>query len=334
LNMLQRKLVTIICLVLFAGMQAHAQFPPPAGEPGSTALPFDSACFKFWASGCTVIRGFVNIADTTVTYEGQNRAFYGNDIDAQDTSDEVAVSLGDGGTALLTFPVTIGNGPGFDFAVFENSLSNVFLELGFVEVSSDGQRFVRFPAETHVQTLTQVTTFGNTDATLINNFAGKYRARFGTPFDLEDVKDSTGIDLQRVSHIRIIDAVGCIQPGYCTFDSKGNVVNDPWPTPFHSCGFDLDAVGVINVGAQGVNSATDPRIIHIYPNPVSDHFTVSCDRPDFTLSIQSADGRVIADRIPVHRSGRISMTDAPAGLYLCRVVFPDGDTRVVKVMKL
>jgi len=334
LNMLQRTLVAIIGLLLFAGIHGHAQFPPPAGEPGSTAIPSDSACFKFWASSCAVTRGFVKISDTNFTYEGNNRAFYGNDIDALDTADEVAVSLGDGGWAVLTFPVTIGNGPGFDFAVFENSLSNVFLELGFVEVSSDGQRYVRFPAETNVQDTAQVATFGNTDATLINNFAGKYRARFGTPFDLDDISDSTGIDLQRVSHLRIVDAVGCIQPGYSTFDSKGNVVNDPWPTPFHSCGFDLDAAGVINLGAQGINNATDPLAIHIFPNPVGDYFTVSCDRQDFTLSILSLDGRVFSDKVAVRSSGRISMHDAPAGLYLCRVVFPDGGVRTVKVMKL
>jgi hypothetical protein len=314
-------------------MTGFGQFPPPAGVPGSTAIPYDSSCFKFWADSSVICRGFINLMDTTVTYEGKNRAFYGADSDANGMPDEFVVSLGDGGVALVTFPVTIGNGPGFDFAVFENSLSDVFLELGFVDVSSDGQRFVRFPAETNVQAITQVTTFGNTDATLINNFAGKYRALYGTPFDLDDIKDSTGIDIQRITHVRITDVVGCIQPGYCTFDSKGHVVNDPWPTPFLSCGFDLDAVGIINTGAQGVNNEPDPHTVMIYPNPFGDNLIVSCDRTDFTLSIQSMDGKVVAGNIPVHHSGSFSMKEAPSGLYLIRLNFSDGGTLARKVMK-
>jgi hypothetical protein len=43
-----------------------------------------------------------------------------------------------------------------------------------------------------------------------------------------------------------VDVVGSITPAYATYDSQGNMVNDPWPTPYSSSGFDLDAVGVIN----------------------------------------------------------------------------------------
>jgi hypothetical protein len=247
--------------------------------------------------------------------------------------DQLVVSLGDRGESVSTFPVTIGNGPGFDFAIFENSLSNDFLELGFVEVSSDGQRFVRFPAETNVQFVSQVTTFGNTDATLVNNFAGKYRALFGTPFDLEEIKDSADIDLQQVTHVRIIDVGGCIQSGYCTYDSKGHVVNDPWPTPFHSCGFDLDAIGVINSGPQGIANATDPHTIQIYPNPATDEITVTCEQPDYTLSVYAVDGQVMGEQIQVHYSGKVSFVNAPPGLYLVRLRFPDGSTQTRKVMK-
>jgi hypothetical protein len=319
--------------LMITGLIAEAQFPPPAGQPGSTAIHFDSTCFKFWADSCSVIRGFVNISDTTITYEGQNRAFYGSVTDATGMADEFTLSLGDGGIALTTFPVTIGNGPGFDFAVFENGLGDAFLELGFVEVSSDGLRFVRFPAVTLVQTDTQVSTFGSTDATLINNFAGKYRALYGTPFDLEDIKDSTGIDLNRVTHVRIVDAIGCIQLGLATYDSEGTTVNDPWPTPFHTCGFDLDAIGVINTGAQGVNNTKGPNTFVIYPNPVGDYLSISCGEADGLLTLVSTDGKIIADKMVINRSGRISMTGVPPGLYLCRIVFPDGSTAGRMIMK-
>ncbi|MFN6048554.1 MAG: T9SS C-terminal target domain-containing protein, partial [Bacteroidota bacterium] len=46
------------------------------------------------------------------------------------------VSLGDGGIATLTFDPPITNGDGFDFAVFENTFLDTFLELAFVEVST------------------------------------------------------------------------------------------------------------------------------------------------------------------------------------------------------
>ena len=310
-----------------------AQFPPPAGQPGSTAIPADSSCFIAWANGCTVTRGYVNLADTTFTYEGHNRAFYGNDTDAVGIPDETVVSLGDRGEALVTFPETIGNGPGFDFAVFENSISDDFLELAFVEVSSDGVRFVRFPAETNVPPAPQIPTFGSIDATLINNFAGKYRARFGTPFDLADIADSTGIDLQHITHVRLIDVGGCIQPGLSTFDSKGNIVNDPWPTPFHSCGFDLDAVGVIHAGTQGINTATDPYTVTIYPNPATDHVTVAAGRPFTGLSILNADGRSESHYGPGSGAVSVSLEALPAGIYLCRVVFSDGMVKVLKFVK-
>jgi len=46
--------------------------------------------------------------------------------------------------------------------------------------------------------------------------------------------------------VKVIDVIGTIDPQYASRDSFGNIVNDPYPTPFGSCGFDLDAVGVIN----------------------------------------------------------------------------------------
>jgi len=54
--------------------------------------------------------------------------------------DGYIVSLGDSGVADVTFAGAIYNGPGADFAVFENGFLNAtndslaFLELAFVEV--------------------------------------------------------------------------------------------------------------------------------------------------------------------------------------------------------
>ena len=157
------------------------------------------------------------MADTTVTYNGSNRASYGSFLYASGPPDELVVSLGDHGMATLGFEFPIVNRPGPDFAVFENSFGNGFLELGFVEVSSDGERFVRFPAVSLTQEEQQVNTFDTLDATRIHNFAGKYQHAYGTPFDLEDIRDSAGIDLSRIIAVRIIDVGGCLLAPFAVF---------------------------------------------------------------------------------------------------------------------
>ena len=213
------------------------------------AIHADSPAFVAWATGCTVERGPMR-----VDKPGNGLASYGVDSDALGipggTMD--VVSLGDGGTATLTFASPICNEAGPDFAIFENGIEDAqnptlfYLELGFVEVSSDGVNFFRFPAVTNVQTETQLGSSDFMDPGQIHNFAGKYLAMYGTPFDLDDLDDNVLLDKNNVTHIRIIDVVGSIDPQYATYDSEGHPVNDPWPTAFSSSGFDLDAVGVIH----------------------------------------------------------------------------------------
>ncbi len=167
------------------------------------------------------------------------------------------VSLGDGGTAILTFLHPIRDDAGFDFAIFENGFEDRYLELAFVEVSTDGQRFVRFPATSLTQTAVQTDGFGYTNPTQINNLAGKYRVNFGTPFDLYELRDSAGIDIQRINFVKIIDVIGSISPNYASHDALGNIINDPFPTPFASSGFDLDAVAVLHQNSAVTNTKND-----------------------------------------------------------------------------
>ncbi|MFQ3579948.1 MAG: DUF4465 domain-containing protein, partial [Bacteroidales bacterium] len=242
--------ISILFLSMFSLLtMAQSKYPPAAGQKESTAIYKDSSSIKSWATGIEIQRGWVQISDTSVKYNGSNKATFGSPSlalgKAVGNSFDV-VSLGDGGIATLTFDRPIVNGPGADFVVFENGFSDNALELAFVEVSSDGKRFVRFPAVSLTPVNEQVGGFGTLDPTMIHNFAGKYRQGYGTPFDLNDILDSTGIDLNNIRFVKIIDVVGSIDSKYATYDSKGNKVNDPYPTPFHSSGFDLDAVGVIN----------------------------------------------------------------------------------------
>jgi hypothetical protein len=264
----------MIVFMLLTVITARAQYPPAAGQAGSTAMYKDSSAFVSWASGCILERGYQNISDTSLglTTTGDGSMALGN------AGTNGVVSLGDKGSATLTFDWPIVNGNSWDFAVFENSFDDYFLELAFVEVSSDGLNFYRFPSSSHTDTSIQVTTFDSLDATKINNLAGKYRGLYGTPFDLEELKNEAGLDVNHITHIRIQDVTGCLQTIYASFDADGRKINDPWPTPFPAGGFDLDAVGVIwnttNVVDEKINA---DNYLNIFPNPSSGNINVKRD---------------------------------------------------------
>ena len=233
----------VVCLV---SATAHAgPYAPAAGQTGSTAISRNAGSFSGWASGATIDRGPIDISDADAV-----DASFGAASDAtgkpEGNSNDV-VSLGDGGTATLTFDKPITDGDGADFAVFENSFGDTFLELAFVEVSSDGSNFFRFDAVSKTQTSTQVGSFGTVDPTDLYNFAGKYRQGYGTPFDLSELSGTAGLNTNRITHVKLVDVVGSLNASYATYDSNGNKVNDPWPTQFSSGGFDLDGAGAIHV---------------------------------------------------------------------------------------
>ncbi len=163
---------------------------------------------------------------------------------AEGTSTDI-VSLGNGGSIVMTFEKPITDGEGADFAVFENSLSDTFLELAFVEVSSDGTNFVKF--DTYYLGVELVGAYGSHDPSLIWGFAGKFKQGKGTQFDLKELEIklevvNNTVDINNVTHIRIVDVIG----DGSELDTLGNPVYDPYRTT-ESAGFDLDAVGVINM---------------------------------------------------------------------------------------
>lgn len=284
-------LFLIIPIISFS--QSYA---PPAGQQGSTAIHMDSETFVSWASGVWIKRGFVNIEDTTFQANGSNRASFG---DAQNvlgpstgnTAD--VVSLGDSGVAILTFDHPIINGNGYDFAVFENSFSDDYLEFAHVEVSSDGVHFIRFPSHSEVQSQVQIHGFGLTDTRRIHNLAGKYRVGYGTPFDLEDLIDSSQIDVNNITHVKIIDVIGSVGPKG-TIDSFGNKINEPFSTPYESGGFDLEAVGVINefLSTEEVDSKNFNFMV--YPNPSTGNINIKTKtNQSYKINITNNLGQVV-----------------------------------------
>ncbi len=234
-------------------VSAQGPYPPAAGQVGSDAISKDSSIIISWATGIDVVRGYVQMNDTSVYNAGSNLATFGepsNALHMAEGNSMNVVSLGDGGRATLTFDRLIFDGPGADFAIFENSFGDTFIELALVEVSSDGSNFSRFPAVSLTQTNTQTGTWNELDPTNLHNLAGKYRQGFGTPFNLSELTNNPLVDVNAIRFVRIIDVVGSIDPAFATYDSQGNIINDPFPTPFNSGGFDLDGIGVINGNVQ------------------------------------------------------------------------------------
>ncbi len=220
---------------------ALAQFNTIPGKANSIAIHGDSSCFVNWASEGAAFPGLrqINVPDSGMASVGTINSALGKH------RKNGVISLGDGGSVVLRFPHPIVDGTGFDFAVFENAFNDSFLELAHVEVSHDGKRFFRFPSISESQINKQTEPFGTTYPDSIHNLAGRFRMPYGTPFDLNDFKDTPDFPTT-IYYVKIIDVVGSIDPRWGSRDSRGNLINDPWPTNFASSGFDLDAVGVIN----------------------------------------------------------------------------------------
>jgi len=182
-------------------------------------------------------------------------------------------NLGVGGSITLGFddgPVQrfIADGPGPDFIVFENPFmrdgyySQVFAELVFVEVSSNGTDFARFPVVSN--TPGPVAWGGTIDINAVSGFAGVHpvlanvdenqidpfnpAAAGGDAFDLADLAShelvqSGKVDLSAIRLVRLVDVVG----NGSLLDSAGHPIYDPFG--LGNNGADIDAVAVINGAA-------------------------------------------------------------------------------------
>jgi hypothetical protein len=243
------RFCVLMPIVIFIALPASAgPYPPAAGVEESTAVSKDDPAFVAWATG-------------TENYQvGADASIFLNPDEALGKAEGVAnsgiVCLGTGGSITLTFDIPIQNGDGWDFAIFENSFNDTFLELAYVEVSSDGQNFVRFDNDSQTPTITSEYV----DPTDIDGLAGKYRAGYGTPFDLETLKSkpevlSGIVNLSRITHVRIVDIIG---DG--TFrDTTGHPIYDVVGLQTQTAGFDLDAIGVLHQ-ASGSETSVDIKV--------------------------------------------------------------------------
>jgi hypothetical protein len=321
-------IVSACVSLLFCCTPIKAQFVPPVGHEGTTAMYKDSSAFVAWANKCNVVRGFQDICNQSLGYTNVGDSSLAIGL----AGTNGVVSLGDGGVAILEFssPILDGNGP--DFAVFENGFDDLFLELAFVEVSSDGIHFFRFPAISNTDTTIQTDGFGLTDASKIHNLAGKYRAEYGTPFDLSDLANDALLNKQAITHVKVIDVVGSIQNEYCSRDANNHKINDPWPTGWGNGGFDLDAVGVIHQQAVGIDEL-ELRNVSIYPNPATDVLYVNLSSSNYSLEVINLMGEIVMKEENKMNTTSLELSNLKSGVYFLTIA-SEGRQKQMKFVKL
>lgn len=307
--------LALFSLFTLNNLFAQGPYPPAVGNEGNTAIHKDSTVFEAWATNCNLQRGWQNISDTSL-----GKPTIGDSLSA--TGFPMAnglVSLGDGGTATLTFNGFIYDDSGADFAVFENSFDGMFLELAFVEVSSDGVNFFRFDAVSLTPNTVQLDNNAQMDATYIHNLAGKYQAGYGTPFDLAELDGISGLDISQITHVRIIDVVGSINPVFGTYDSQNNIINDPYPTPFSQGGFDLDAVGVIHYSTTSIEEQLENQF-NIYPNPFNEKLTIQNNENSLiTYQLSDIYGKVLVSETTKTSNLKLETSNFNSGIYFLTI---------------
>ena len=307
--------------------QTELLFCDHVGTSGCQAIYYSNPAILGWATGCTITRGYQDIANPT------SYADYGTDSDgigpsSESTTDGV-VSLGDGGIAVLTFDMPITDGEGYDFAVFENSLNHTFLEMAFVEVSSDGVHYYRFPSVSNTQNATQITNGGAVDPRKVHNLAGKYIVGWGTPFDLAELAGYSNLDIDNITHVRLVDVVGCIDPQYATSDKNGHIINDPYSTPWGSSGFDLSGVAIMNGWLpNGIEEEQLTNALSAYPNPCTNILYINNNQTACNIEIYNVFGQLVWSEHSSDSRIQVNMQNFPDGMYIVK-----SGTQCVKIIK-
>lgn len=308
----------LFLITFLSGFSFGQSFDPAPDSAGTIAIKYDHPSFIAWATGGTITRGFVNINDTTITYDEDNRASYGDLSDALGMAGgngTDVISLGDSGIATLTFDYVIQDGPGFDFAVFENGFTDGYMEFAHVEVSSNGLDYARFPSTSEIPLNPQLNNASISNCRYVNNLAGKYRSGYGTPFDLSELIGYPGLDVNNIQFVRLIDVVGDVDGIHTTTDNLGNPINDPFPTAFHSGGFDIDGVGIIN-GMLGLKEESKFHL-SVYPNPAKDLITIQFPG-NFELRVLDVIGNTIA-AFSHHDLSTFDISELVSGVYFIQV---------------
>jgi len=284
-----RILVVQVIVLVISAMVVAGPYTEPGvngyiGEDGRHADPGDddaviNPIFRGWAT--SVIR-YAPAPGVFSLWADPNKALgpaTGNNFDIVSLGDVNSTQIDQGvlsGQITLSFSEPVRDGNGYDFVVFENGLVSIyntgggsvagqmFAELGYVEVSSNGIDFARFPSVSLTEGL--VGMYGTIEISDVYNLAGKHPNGeglcMGTPFDLTEIAAEANVvsglvDINNINYVRIVDIPGSgdfedeaikhIDPDSWPawdFFANSHPIYDAWVT-FESGGVDLEAVGVL-----------------------------------------------------------------------------------------
>jgi hypothetical protein len=142
-----------------------------------------------------------------------------------------------------------------------------------------------------------------------------------------------GLNTDSITHVKVIDVIGSINPIYASYDQNNHIINEHYPTPYPQGGFDLDAVGVIHQLVNG-DDEQERETIHFYPNPVNDQLFLQGDIStiDF-IQITDEFGRIIQiQKQFTHHI--ISFSELKAGMYCLNVILKNGTIKHQKILKI
>jgi hypothetical protein len=261
---LNRVALSIACAAAIVGSALAGPFdgtgvPGRVPDPSNPAATIPNPLLRVWAADVVDFSPApgVNAAngDPTKALGPLGTVPDGNTVSLGDlTAEEMTQGLSPG-EITLRMATPLRNGPGWDLAVFENAFTffapdddKSFAELAYVEVSSDGVTFVRFPAESLTTTLFEPfgPSFAGIDPTDVRNLAGALGGLVGTPFDFAELAalsevTSGDVALDNIQYVRLIDIPG----DGSSLDSQNRPILEAWPTTdltFGNGGLDLDAV--------------------------------------------------------------------------------------------
>ncbi len=250
MKLLNTLLISMGCGIFFTVSAMAGPYSGPSNDPTN---PYDAPISKTDAA----IVGWANAVIDYSPAPGVGASFqnpetgYGSLGDL--TAEQIAAGIAPG-SITVGFEHAIKNGEGKDFAVFENGFisyqGGLFMELAYVEVSSNGTDFARFEAiSTNIAPVSGSGGFTGWDTTNVYNLAGKNEGGWGTPFDLDELTDNALVgsgllDLNNIQYVRLVDI-----PGTGDYlDSLGNPILDAHPTT-GSGGYDFrltEGVAVLN----------------------------------------------------------------------------------------
>ena len=124
----------------------------------------------------------------------------------------------------------------------------------------------------------------------------------------------------------MVDVIGAIDQSFTNLDSQGNQVNDPYPTPFPSGGFDLDAVGAINFIPTAIEELNNRLNISFYPNPTKNVVYFNFENQDqYKYLLTNMNGKAVSNGL---LNNELDLRYLKAGIYFIHI--SSNDKYIVK----